>query len=82
MYNYQLSGCISIFFILLFALAIFILIVAAYYVYYLYDMIKRKNKEKDLMNPQMGEVYKICPYCNASVKVTAKTCPNCNHALN
>ena len=48
---------------------------------YLYIVNKEKIKESTY-NPQMGEVYILCPYCNSKVKVTAITCPNCGRALN
>ncbi len=93
MYKYELTGCSTLILIILFvvvfakqlfylALAFSVLLIAIYVVFYIYRTIQIKKKEQDLCNPQMGEVYKICPYCNSSVKVTAKTCPNCNRALN
>ena len=43
---------------------------------------KRMNVCDSTQDAPMGEVYKVCPYCNAKVKVTAKSCPQCNRALN
>ena len=39
-------------------------------------------QEAQKYTPEMGEVFKVCPYCNAKVKVTAVSCPCCNRALN
>ncbi len=93
MYKYEISGCSTLMLIILFvvifakqlfylALAFAVVLVAIYIGFYIYRTIQVKKREKDLCNPDIGEVYKICPYCNTSVKVSAKTCPNCNHALN
>ena len=42
----------------------------------------QKEEADKNYTPQMGEVYKVCPYCNTKVKVTAITCPNCKKELN
>ena len=44
--------------------------------------ILHKHENEQNYTPQMGEVYKVCPYCNAKVKVNAKACPVCKRALN
>ncbi|MCD7739922.1 MAG: hypothetical protein LUH11_01040 [Candidatus Gastranaerophilales bacterium] len=94
MYKYELNGCLTAVFILLlflflvkelwwFIIGIIIVIITAYYLNLIYRTISQKQKEKrENYNPQMGEVYKICPYCSTKVKVTEKTCPCCKRALN
>jgi hypothetical protein len=91
---YNLTGCLlSIFLILLifflikelwwFFVGLILIAVAIYYGKLIYETIKNKQLEKEMnYNPQMGEVYKVCPYCNTKVKVTETTCPNCKRALN
>ncbi len=94
MYRIELPGCLStllILFLLYFLVkelwwlfvGIAIVIIVAYYANLIYKTIAEKKKQ-DAQNytPQMGEVFKVCPYCNAKVKVTAVTCPCCNRALN
>ena len=62
---------------------IIIIIIVAYYAKLIYETIKAKNEnEKINYTPEMGEVYKVCPFCNTKVKVTETTCPNCKRALN
>lgn len=94
MYRVEFSGCLTAF--LFFAILLFLLkqfwwlivgialiLIAIYYFNLIYTTIKVKNSEKEKnYNPEMGEVYKICPYCNTKVRVTAPTCPNCSRALN
>ncbi len=94
MYKYELSGCLTVLFVLLLTLflvkelwwlivGIIIIAVASYYLNLIYKVIAEKEKEKrENYNPAMGEVFKVCPYCNTKVKVTEKTCPCCNRALN
>lgn len=94
MYRVSFSGC---FIFILFCLFIMFLVkelwwlivgialvlIVIYYLNLIYQKISAGNIEKNNeYTPQMGEVYKICPYCNAKVKVTASTCPVCKHALN
>ncbi len=91
---YNLTGCLlSIFLMLLifflikelwwFFVGLILIAVAIYYGKLIYETIKNKQLEKETnYNPQMGEVYKVCPYCNTKVKVTETTCPNCKRALN
>ncbi len=62
---------------------IILISIVSYYLKLIYETIKRKDEEKKInYNPQMGEVYKVCPFCNTKVKVTETTCPNCKRALN
>ena len=40
------------------------------------------NEEKERSyEPEMGEVYKVCPYCKKDVKRLAKICPHCKMNL-
>lgn len=94
MYKFEISGCLTSLFILLLLLflvkelwwlivGIVLLLIVIYYGNLIYKTIKyKKETEQELYNPQMGEVYKVCPYCNSKVKVTAQTCPYCKRALN
>lgn len=94
MYRFETSGCLTSLFILLIFyfilkefwwlfVGIAVVIIVAYYARLIYITISQKKlKEEQNYTPEMGEVYKICPYCNAKVKVTAVTCPCCNRALN
>ncbi|MCD7879319.1 MAG: zinc ribbon domain-containing protein [Candidatus Gastranaerophilales bacterium] len=94
MYRNDVTGCLMSIFI---ALLIFFLIkelwwlivglviiaVVVYYSSLIYEKVSQTvEKEKESVTPQMGEVFKVCPYCNAKVKVTTKTCPQCGRALN
>ena len=94
MNRYEISGCLTSLVILLITyylikelwwliVGIIVIIIVSYYLRLIYITVKEKNKEAKInYNPDMGEVYKVCPYCNTMVKVTEKTCPNCNRALN
>ncbi len=94
MYRIELSGCLTsflIFLLILFLLkelwwlilGIIILLVIIYYSGIIYGNIKSKVSEaEENYTPQMGEVYKICPYCNTKVRVTATACPCCKRTLN
>ena len=62
---------------------IILICIVAYYAKLIYETIKNKqNISGNNYNPQMGEVYKVCPFCNTKVKVTETTCPNCKRDLN
>lgn len=62
---------------------IIVICIVAYYAKLIYELLLQKNNgTNNNYNPQMGEVFKICPYCNTKVKVTESTCPNCKRALN
>ncbi len=94
MYRIELSGCITalVILLLLFFLVkelwwlivgIAIICIVVYYLNLIYQYITNNKTETDkTYTPKMGEVYKVCPYCNAKVRVTATTCPVCNRALN
>lgn len=94
MYKIEISGCLTSLFILMlvilvikelwwFIVGLAVIIIVLYYAKLIYKNITAGNNSgNEQYNPQMGEVYKICPYCNAKVKVTAVTCPVCKHALN
>lgn len=90
----EISGCLTSLIILLITyylikelwwliVGIIVILIVSYYARLVYLSIQRKNRESQInYNPEMGEVYKVCPYCNTMVKVTEKTCPCCNRALN
>ena len=90
----QLLGCLTTIIIIALIIAfikefwwlivgIILISIVAYYLKLIYETIKNKAEEKEKnYNPQMGEVYKVCPFCNTKVKVTETTCPNCKRALN
>ena len=94
MYRIELSGCLTLLIILAIVyflvkelwwlfVGIALIIIVAYYANLIYKtIVYKKEQESQNYNPQMGEVFKICPYCNAKVKVTATTCPCCQRALN
>ena len=94
MYRIELSGCLTsllIFFLILFLVkelwwlfvGIAVILIVAYYAQMIYKLIADKKEDSDRnYTPKMGEVYKVCPYCNSKVKVTAVTCPNCKKELN
>ncbi len=94
MYRIEFTGCLTsllIFLLILFLVkelwwvivGVAIILIIAYYANMIYRLFADKKAEAERnYTPQMGEVYKVCPYCNSKVKVTAMTCPNCNHALN
>ena len=94
MYKTSFTSCLTTIFIFLlilflikqlwwFIVGLILISIVYYYAKLIYEstISKQINGEKNY-NPQMGEVYKICPYCNSKVKVTAITCPVCNRALN
>lgn len=90
----NISGCLIsalIFLLLLYLLkelwwmivGIAVILIAAYWGKKIYYIVKNEKDIKNAnYNPQMGEVFKICPYCNSKVRVTEVTCPNCKRALN
>ncbi|MGN0005116.1 MAG: hypothetical protein ACI37Z_04010 [Candidatus Gastranaerophilaceae bacterium] len=41
---------------------------------------RKEQKERDFQ-PEIGEVYKVCPYCGNDVKRSAKICPHCKNSL-
>lgn len=94
MYSVQLPGCLILLLIVLAGVflvkklwMLFVgfaaIMIAIYYFNLIMNMYKEKQKEKAAAyEPKHGEVYKVCPYCNSMVKVSADTCPNCNRELN
>lgn len=40
----------------------------------------KEEKEKNF-EPEIGEVYKICPYCGNNVKRSANVCPHCKNQI-
>ena len=64
---------------------IFFIIILAF-AYNLYVHIKGKikvlkeNKDKSY-EPEIGEVYKICPFCNKDIKRNATICPHCRNKI-
>ena len=94
MYRIEFSGCLTtllIFFIILFLVkelwwlivGIAIVLIVLYYARLIYKTFLLKGaNDQETYKPKMGEVYKVCPYCNTKVKVTAVKCPVCKHALN
>lgn len=94
MYKIEISGCFTF---LLFCLLVLFLIkelwwliigiilavIIFYYAKVIYNTFLNKNNEENKnYTPEMGEVYKICPYCNTKLKINATCCPVCKHALN
>lgn len=94
MYRIEISGCLTSLILLLIAyflvkelwwffVGIVLILIAIYFGNLIYNVVLQKYKDKDQnYNPQMGEVYKICPYCNTQVKANAQICPCCNKNLN
>ncbi|MBQ4122938.1 hypothetical protein IJD44_04350 [bacterium] len=94
MYRIDFSGCLVSIFILLvigylikelwwLIVGIIVILIVLFYANLIYYNISSKKAEKDAnYDPEMGEVYKVCPYCSSKVKVTATVCPVCNHELN
>lgn len=94
MYRIDLSGCLTSIALMLitffivkelwwFIVGILVIAIVYYYANLIYQNVQSKNTNGDEnYNPEMGEVYKVCPYCNSKVKVTAVSCPVCNRALN
>ena len=54
---------------------VILIAIVSYYGKLIFQMVysKRMNICDSNHEAPMGEVYKVCPYCNAKVKVTAKT---------
>ena len=94
MFNSEFWGCLVTILILAITFAlirefwwlivgIILICIVAYYGKLIYETIKNKESEAEKnYNPQMGEVYKVCRFCNTKVKVTETTCPNCKRDLN
>lgn len=94
MYRIEFSGCLTSVLLLLLIgylikelwwliIGIVIILIVLYYANLIYQNILHKKEEKDAnYTPEMGEVYKVCPYCSSKVKVTATICPVCKHELN
>ena len=94
MYKIEFSGCLTtILFLLLIGylikelwwliVGIIIILIVLYYANLIYQNIAYKKEQKDAnYTPEMGEVYKVCPYCGSKVKVTAISCPVCKKELN
>ena len=94
MYRVELSGCLTLLIILAIVyflvkelwwlfVGIALIIIVSYYLNLIYKtIVYKKQQNEQNYNPQMGEVFKVCPYCNSKVKVTAVTCPCCKRALN
>ena len=94
MYRVELSGCLTLLIILAIVyflvkelwwlfVGIALIIIVSYYSNLIYKtIVYKKQQDEQNYNPQMGEVFKVCPYCNSKVKVTAVTCPCCKRALN
>lgn len=93
MYKIEIKGCLIIslilFFIIFALLKLWYLVVLVVLVFIFRDYIntvkiniKEKEREKEInFEPEMGEVYKICPYCGQKVKHSQTKCPNCNNDL-
>ena len=94
MYNTSFTSCLTTIFLFLlilflvkqlwwFIVGLILILIVSYYAKMIYLSISSKKINKEgHYTPQMGEVYKVCPYCNSKVKVTAISCPVCNRALN
>lgn len=42
------------------------------------NVVKHKEEKEKNFEPEIGEVYKVCPYCGNNVKRNATYCPHCN----
>ena len=89
---FNFSGCLI--FLLIFLITLYLLkelwwlivgiaviITVAYWGRRIYMLLYEKEKNKEY-TPEMGEVFKICPYCNSKIKVTEIKCPVCKRELN
>jgi len=85
-------GCLlwTIFFVWVFItlklyyVVIFLIVFALAYHLYRQTKVKIKEHQEEKernFEPEMGEVYKICPHCGNSVKRSAKICPHCKNPL-
>ncbi|MBQ2644462.1 hypothetical protein IJG14_02670 [bacterium] len=61
-----------------------IVLIAIIYNFYKKTRVKikeyKEEKEKNF-EPEIGEVYKVCPYCGKDVKRSARLCPHCKNLL-
>lgn len=87
------SGCIIA--ILIFLLGLYLLkelwwlfvgiaviIIVAYWGKRIFLLLKEsKETNSKQYNPQMGEVFKVCPYCGTKMKLTETFCPKCKREL-
>lgn len=71
---------------LFFALKLYYIIFAVIILAFVYNVylriksnLKKYNEDKEKnFEPEIGEVYKLCPYCGNNVKRYATSCPHCN----
>lgn len=71
---------------LFFALKLYYIIFAIIIIAFAYNLylklkanVVKHNEEKEKnFEPEIGEVYKVCPYCGNNVKRGATYCPHCN----
>ena len=42
------------------------------------NVVKHNEEKEKSFEPEIGEVYKVCPYCGNNVKRNATYCPHCN----
>ena len=94
MYRIEIPGCLVTLLTLLILyylvkelwwlfVGIAVIVIIAFYSSLIFrTFAEKKAQEAQNYTPEMGEVFKVCPYCNAKVKVTEITCPCCKRALN
>ncbi len=91
-YRFDITGCLTLLIILFFLVFLFtklwwlVAIIVLIYIINTYiasfrQKIAQKKAEQDTFKPEMGQSYKICPYCGEKVKVTDLKCPKCGREL-
>ena len=89
---YNLTGCLISLIIFLGAVwllnelwrplaAIALIIIVYYWGKKIYTLLCEK-KQSSSYNPEMGDVYKVCPYCGSKVRAAETVCPVCSKTLN
>ncbi len=91
-YRFDITGCLTVLLVLAFivflvtklwwVVAIIVLIwMVNTFIAVFMQKLEQKKAENDAFNPELGQSYKVCPYCGEKVKVTELKCPKCGREL-
>lgn len=91
-YRFDITGCLTVLIILFFLVFLFTklwwlvaIIVLIYlintYIAAFQQKMAQKKAEQEKFKPEMGQSYKVCPYCGEKVQVTELRCPKCGREL-
>lgn len=91
-YRFDITGCLTVLIILMFigflltklwwlVAIMFLIWLINTFIAVFQQKLAQKKTEKAAFNPEMGQSYKVCPYCGEKVKVTDLKCPKCGREL-